>query len=369
MTVVQASASRHAKERVHFHAPLVALLAIAFLMVPTTVASAAESCAALKWSQLPPLPDRLGVAGPFAGVSGGTLLVAGGANFPDKMPWEGGTKVWHDTVYALDQPDGRWRIVGRLPRPLGYGVSVSDADALVCVGGSDVTRHYADTFRLCLRGGQLVTKPLPPLPIPLANMSGAVISNVLYVAAGTETPGEQRATGRFFALALKASQPAWRELESLPGLPRLLATAAACDGAFHLFGGVALEPNAQGKIARVYLRDAWRYRPGEGWSRLADLPTPSAAGPSPAPVVAGRVLLLGGDDGSHVGFQPLDQHPGFSKAILAYDPALDHWTEACEVPAPRATLPCVEWRGQFILPSGEARPGVRSPAVWGVTSR
>ena len=49
--------------------------------------------AALTWKQLPPLPDKLGFAGSFAGVSGGALIVAGGANFPEAMPWAGGPKV------------------------------------------------------------------------------------------------------------------------------------------------------------------------------------------------------------------------------------------------------------------------------------
>ena len=81
---------------------------------------AALACAAdaLAWKQLPPLPDAPGVAGPFAGVSGGALLVAGGANFPDRMPWEGGKKVWLDRVWVLEKPDGVWREAGKLPRPL-----------------------------------------------------------------------------------------------------------------------------------------------------------------------------------------------------------------------------------------------------------
>ncbi len=66
---------------------------------------------------LPSLPDAHGFAGAFAGISHGTLLVAGGANFPDKKPWEGGQKVWHDNVYALELPAGSWKLVGRLPRP------------------------------------------------------------------------------------------------------------------------------------------------------------------------------------------------------------------------------------------------------------
>src|SRR5215211_7728693 len=92
---------------------------------------------AFVWTQLPPLPEPLGVAGAFAGVSGGALLVAGGANFPGRMPWEGGQKVWHDRVWVLESPEGLWREAGTLPRALGYGVSVTWRGSMVCVGGSD----------------------------------------------------------------------------------------------------------------------------------------------------------------------------------------------------------------------------------------
>ena len=33
------------------------------------------------------------------------------------------------------------------------------------------------------------------------------------------------------------------------------------------------------------------------------------------------------------------------------------------------TVPCVEWRGRLILPSGEVRPGVRSPDTWSFVPR
>lgn len=324
----------------------------------------------LTWKQLPPLSDPLGVAAPFAGVSGGALIVAGGANFPGKMPWEGGPKIWHDRAWVLDRPDGTWREAGKLPHPLGYGVCVTFRNSVVCVGGSDADRHYADAFRLSWKGGKLVTEPLPPLPIPLSGASGALVKDTLYVACGSEEPGEQSATNRLFALDLSASNPAWRELPALPGKPRLLAVGAANDSAFYVFGGVALEPNDAGKIARVYLREAWSFDEKSGWRQLADLPKPCVAAPSPAPLVGGRFLLLTGDDGSLVGFQPVDKHPGFPKNILAYDLARDRWsTEVGEVPAPRAAVPCVEWNGMYVIPSGEMRPGVRSPEVWSITQR
>jgi N-acetylneuraminate epimerase len=336
------------------------------ILLMTTLAAAAET---LTWNQLPPIPDPIGVAAPFAGVSGGALLVAGGANFPGQMPWEGGKKVWHDRAWVLEKPDGEWRAAGKLPRALGYGVSVSHGDGIVCVGGSDSERHHAESFRLVWKNGGLTTQPLPPLPIALSGAGGALLGDTLIVACGSEEPGEQTATNRAFALDLAAAKPAWRELPPLPAAARLLTVAAAHDGAFHIFGGAALAPDAAGKIARTYLREAWSYRADQGWQRLADLPKPCVAAPSPAPFIAGKLLLLAGDDGSLAGFAPVEKHPGFPGGILAYEPALDRWSEAGRVPAPRATVPVVEWRGAFIIPSGEARPGVRSPEVWGVSGR
>src|SRR5690606_16246293 len=79
----------------------------------------------LKVSQLPDIPDPEGFAGMFAGVSNGTLLCMGGANFPEKMPWEGGEKVWYDHIYVLEDPSGEWKKSDEeLPFPVGYGVSV-----------------------------------------------------------------------------------------------------------------------------------------------------------------------------------------------------------------------------------------------------
>jgi N-acetylneuraminic acid mutarotase len=317
----------------------------------------------LHWSQLPPLPDALGVAGPFAGVSGGALLVGGGANFPGKMPWAGGKKVWHDEVYALTNANSPWKLVGKLPRPLAYGVSVTTKSGLVCLGGSDADRHYADAFRLDFRNGVFSVQPLPSLPLPLANAAGALVGETIYVAGGSDQPGEQSALNQCFALDLAEKNPAWQTVPPCPGKARILQVAAAGKNDFYLFGGAALEPT-NGKMARVYLRDAWRYEPEQGWQRLADLPKPCVAAPTPAPEVDENFLLIGGDDGSHVGFQPLEKHPGFAREMLAYNVNTGHWRTNGTVPAPRATLPTVFWQNRFVIPSGEMRPGVRSPEIW-----
>ena len=70
---------------------------------------------ALHWSQLPPLPDALGVAGPFAGVSGGALLAGGDdgsrAGFQPMEDRPG----FPNTVLAYDVKAGNWRTNGDVP--------------------------------------------------------------------------------------------------------------------------------------------------------------------------------------------------------------------------------------------------------------
>jgi N-acetylneuraminate epimerase len=155
---------------------------------------------------------------------------------------------------------------------------------------------------------------------------------------------------------LAADQPPLAPWRPLPPLPDL-------EG--YLFSGAHLRTDTQGRPVREYLRDAWRYRPGSGWRRLADLPRAAVAAPAPALHVGdGRLLILSGDDGTKVHFQPILEHPGFPRDVLAYVPAQDSWTKAGEVPFSRATAPTAKWRGMLVVVSGEARPGFRSPGVW-----
>jgi N-acetylneuraminic acid mutarotase len=339
----------------HRALPLVALV---------TFARAGQDFA---WDKLPPLPEALGVAGAYAGVSGDTLLVAGGANFPDKMPWAGGSKVWHDRIWALSRREGPWQEVGQLPRSLAYGVSGTWRGKMICAGGSDQAGHYADVFSVSMKDGKLAVGRLPALPHALSASCGAVIADTLYVVGGARAPGEISAENKAYALDLAASAPSWRELPPLPGRGRMLSVAAAWQDSLYVVGGAALERDPGGKVGRVYLRECWRYT-GSAWQRLADLPKPIAAAPSPAPCFDGQIFILAGDDGSLREFEP-ERHPGFTPTILTYDIPQDRWSDGGKAPAPRATTPVVHWQNVFVIPSGEVRPGVRSPEIWSLSIR
>ena len=118
----------------------------------------------MRWTQLPDTPNAPGFGGAFAGTHGETLLMGGGSNFPDKPLWEGGAKAWHDAVYALTPGAKVWKPVGQLPRPLGYGVSVSIRQGLLCLGGADAVRHYNDACVLSVADGSCTSTAFPPCP-------------------------------------------------------------------------------------------------------------------------------------------------------------------------------------------------------------
>ena len=150
----------------------------------------------------------------------------------------------------------------------------------------------------------------------------------------------------------------------MPG--RMLSVAASKGDCFFLFSGAELSEGTDGKPVRRYLKDAWQFdTKEEHWTRLHDLPFAVVAAPSPAPVtVSGQVLILGGDDGSKVGFQPPAEHPGFAPHALIYDIGTDNWSQGPRLQASRVTVPVVRWKNTFVIASGEERPGVRSPEIW-----
>lgn len=329
----------------------------------------------MHWRQLPTLPDKTGFGGLFAGISAGKLIVAGGANFPDRMPWDGGTKQYHRTVYILDSPSSTWREVGALPRPTAYGISIATEAGILCVGGNDLEHTFADCFLLRVEGNRLAFETIAPLPKPLTAACGVAIGRIAYICGGVGTADglASDAVSSLLRLDLNDRSKGWQECESLPGPGRFHAVAAALGDSLFVISGLRRKRTNESAFELEYLEDAYRYtldQTGKGrWVRLADLPHPNAAAPSPAmPLDAQRIVLFGsGADGLHLQPPPQDRPPP-SSTCLAYNTATNDWTPLGTTPAPRMTVPTVVWNGEWIVPSGEVRPGRRSPHVWAVRS-
>jgi N-acetylneuraminic acid mutarotase len=242
-------------------------------------------------------------------------------------------------------------------------------DDFLCIGGADAERHYDDVFALSYDGKELSTRELPKLPKVCAYSSGARVGDTVYVAGGIETPTAVKTMRTFWALDLKNVETGWKELPTWPGPPRMLALAAAHDGAFYLMSGVDLFPDAIGKAMRIYLRDAYRYTPSGGWTKLADMPRASVATPSPAMTDGDRIIVFGGDGGRALGYQPPEKHPGFPHDHFAYDVPSNTWRNLGEQPYPIAVTPLVKWKEGYVAASGEIRPAVRSVQTWFVKPR
>lgn len=337
-------------------------------------AGPADDLQSLRLVSLPPLPDAEGFAGGYLGISADRLIFAGGANFPQKKPWEGGTKVWSAKVFSLplsavqaaaETPGGTpqtWQCCGALPEPLGYGVSATFNNELIIAGGSSAAGHSPLVTALRCVSGQLHFRPLPPLPQPLANHCGTLVGTQLFIFGGQKTPASL-AESRGWKLDLAAPQPRWNPLPDFPGAARILAAAAAVDQQFWVIGGAELLQDDRPVPVRRYLNDAWKLDPVDGWVQLPSLPQPSVAAPSPLPVLQNQPLLPGGDDGSQVGQNPAT-HRGFPRITMRFTKPENRWQPAAHFDPAVVTAPTVNTPFGTVIASGEIRPGIRTPAVW-----
>lgn len=165
----------------------------------------------LSWNNCLTLPSfnsmpNKGIAGAFFGFSNDWLVLAGGTNFPDSVPWKGGTKQWHKTAYIKQagSADQEWIVLpNTLPHPLAYGASIQIKQGILCIGGCGDRQCYSDVFLLKVQNGSVeIDKNWPSLPVPLANMTSSLLDNKIFVAGGQESVDAPIASKHFFMLDL-----------------------------------------------------------------------------------------------------------------------------------------------------------------------
>lgn len=388
-------------------------LIISLLLLSSCFLSAQEAVnknlSWLKIAELPPANGterQTGLAGAFAGISEGHMIVAGGANFPKGAPWEGGAKIWWNDIYVLKRIRGsksgyQWqKNPGQLDRALAYGASVTLDDGLLCIGGCDAESCHSQSFLLKwnTETGKINLEEFPDLPIPLAYSGAARIGSKVYVVGGQSTVSDSAGTSTFLSLDLTKRGTdgfAWEKLTPWEGSSRVLPVVVAqndgTDDCIFVFSGRNPMP---GKLPSI-LTDAHKYSvASESWTKLPDVK--NAAGQetcimaAPAAAISdNRIAVFGGADGnimrmlnsnaikisgevkeqtekfSAFNLSLLKHHPGFSREILAFNATDNSWSSyGLFIGGGHVTTPAVIWDGSIVIPSGEVRPGVRSPSIW-----
>lgn len=297
-----------------------------------------------------------GLAGVFAGKTGGKLVIAGGANFPGAMPWEGGEKRWYGDVYLYDETNGWQTFPDALPRPAAYGVSVTLPGGMLCIGGCDASRCMNEVYLLTVENGAPRIAEWPPLPAPLANAAGCLAGGKVYVAGGNESMTPAKASKRFFVLDPAAPAAGWRELAAWPGPARGYAVAAGqsdgMDNCFYLFSGRDYDGDAPWTIHR----DGYRYNPRlDAWTALE----------GDFPVMAGTAAAFGTNHILFFGGKSHDEATS-DNALRLYHTVTGTMTQA-DIDKSSFILPvttAVVSDGRDItIASGETAPGIRTPVI------
>ena len=342
----------------------------------------------LTWSPLPPLPDPIGVAGPFVGTHAGAVIVAGGANFAtaDAADLWTAPKRWHAGIHVLvgSATAAAWSGGFALDQPVAYGASATTPEGVACIGGDDGERVFAAAFLLRWdpRRRTIERRPLPPLPAGRTSAVAVRAEGSIYVFGGQSGLGLESATDDCWRLD-PAGAAGWERLPAIPGGPRAfaLAAVASLDGEERicLVGGRRQRHGVAGPAGIEPLADVHEFSPRRhaadgrgGWRRRHDAPAALMAGAA-APLGAGVIAVLAADDGRELPRQAADPesvrtHPGFPRRAWAFDAAADAWSVLGPTPANQVTTPAVEWDGGIVIASGEIRPRVRTRAVWHVVA-
>lgn len=310
----------------------------------------------MKTESLPGIPDAAyakGVSAPFCGILDGALIVAGGANFPEKSLLEGGPKRVYRDIWAYR--DGRWSHRGLLPDSTAYGATFTLPGKLLFVGGS-VCGNASDQV-LELRADGLF--PAGTLPVPLEQAGAAQNGAELFLVGGTNG-----------SPVLRCRDGKWEQIARLPE-PLVQPVAYAKDDKLFVWGGF----NPQTLLA-----------PSEGlcldlksleWGSAPGIPDGgSFVGASGALLPDGRLLVLGGvnkavferalRNTAEDRIPYLSQDPSwyrFRQEVYVFDGTA--WTLLGVVPETALAGPGVAVADSLVYVSGgELKPGVRSPLTF-----
>ena len=302
---------------------------------------------------LPPIPDAAyakGVSAPFCGVLDGTLIVAGGANFPEKSLLEGGPKRVYKDIWAL-KADG-WERIGELPDSTAYGATFSLPGRLILAGGSVCGTTTDKVYELSADG----LRQMDALPFPVEQAGAAILDDVLYLAGGSSV--------------LEFRDGEWEEIAPLPE-PLTQPVAYARDGKLFVWGG--FNPGSLLAPSEGFCLDLETLE----WADAPAIPDGGTfTGATGAVLQDGRLIVVGGVNKAiferALRNTPEDRIPYLSKEpaeyrfrtqVFIFDGT--SWTLFADIPEAALAGPGVAVHGSTVYVSGgELKPGVRSPLTF-----
>jgi N-acetylneuraminate epimerase len=374
---------------------------ILFLIVTMFLLSkaSAQMPVALSWKLEGNLPSEdnrrpgLGVAGPVTGYSNSVLIIAGGANFPDSLPWKGGKKKYYDKVYVFKKDAKQLKTIStsfQLPFTIAYSANCSTEKGIIYAGGENEAGISSKVFLLNWNesNAQLLISNLPDLPEALTNASSDCIGDIIYVAGGETAQGVSK---KLYSLDLNSIDKGWKILTDLPvpvSHTVLLAVSRIGKNFLYLAGGRSKQANG---ISDLYNHLLIYDVANNSWYKGKPIPYAISAGTGAAFTGKG-IFVFGGDKGEvfhkvemlNAALQKtmseeekknsieeknnlLTKHPGFSKEILFYDFSIDEWRRIGSIPFKTpVTTTAIKVKEYVFIPSGEIRAGVRTPAILSV---
>ena len=335
-------------------------------------------------------PVSLGVAGPVTGVHDKMMFVAGGANFPDSMPWQGGKKRYYNHIDVFTKTSNHLIPVAgnfNLPDKIAYAASCSTPNGVLYAGGENETGISDKTFLLKwdAETKSVAIETLAALFVAVTNASATSHNSIVFIAGGESRDG---VSDKCWSIDLSNSASGWKELPSLPkpvSHAVFVSIKSADSLKLYLVGG--RRKTTQG-ISELY-NSVFELSIGENqWKELPPLLYALSAGTGVA-TSSGGIVLFGGDQGTTFskveGYlsaiskatnetekqqlvqqknQLLTSHPGFSKEILFYNITSGKTKTAGTIPYPvPVTTTAFWWDNVVMIPSGEIKAGVRTPQI------
>lgn len=332
---------------------------------------------------------NIGLAGMMGGVYNNVIVLAGGANFPEGKPWEGGKKIWSDAVYVIKNNNIEVSKV-KLPFPLAYGASVSTPKGVFIIGGDNATQISNKVFKITYENNKVNIENYPDLPEKLSYTQAVFVENTIYVIGGSNEKGS---TNSFYKLDISLKK--WDKMPNFKGSARSLHSAVVQESShskkMYLIGGRTEVKGRKSKplstmIAYNFTTKKWENETDieiNGKSRVIMGASAEASGSMHFLVYGGSdeilfdklenaALLLKETTNDSIKRQIikerdaiLNHHPGFSKEVMAYNTMTNKWyvydSLKAEIPI---TALSYHYKNHFHIASGEIAPGVRTPKIY-----